>query len=81
MKQKWNEPKISTLEIINTMEDEQIRRLTPRDLGHGYDDIHHSHHCTCGLYFGTWGAAQAHEKEMTLSGQSRYHNVGCDLIS
>lgn len=77
MKQKWSTPQLNVLGIVSTMQDGPVTL----DLGHGYDEVNHSHHCTCGLYFPTWAAAEAHEKEMTLAGQSNYHNIGCDIIS
>lgn len=72
MKREWKSPELSSLGAEFTKD--------TKDPGHGYDDHIHDHHCTCGLKFGTWAEAQAHELEMTLAGQSEYHNIGCNIF-
>lgn len=69
MKQKWNNPTISELGIALTLEVEQ------RDPGHGYDHVEHTHICSCGEEFGTWGEALAHEQSGTN------HLIGCITFS
>ena len=75
-KNEWRNPRVICLGIDSTKNDQGI---SPLDLGHGYDEYIHTHHCTCGKSFATWAAAQAHEKEMTLAGLSKDHNIGCDI--
>lgn len=76
MKNKWNKPSINEMGIKGT---EDIP--TTLDLGHGYDDVNHKHHCTCGVTFTTWVEAQTHERTMTNAGLSAEHNIGCTIIS
>lgn len=75
---EWKDPEMKELSLNET------EATCPYDLGHGYDDVNHTHSCRCGVSFPTFAELVAHERQFTNEvdeNSEKVHQMYCTIIS